>query len=104
MLQTIDFSNDVSYDETSPVNTDFWLKDGVVTISYRGSAITHASSQTIFTIPAGYRPSKDITAPFTKGGSAFGVLQVNTSGVCSVVFVSNASSTDRLVTDFSYVI
>lgn len=100
-----DFASQVVLAESDPANTDFWEKDGKVSIAYRGGAITHSLNQPIFTIPEAYRPRKNVLAPFVKGASAYGVLLITAStGVANVIAITSTASTDRLVCNLSYII
>lgn len=104
-LQSTDFSGSVTFNETNYANYAFRCSGKVVAISYRGQAKTHTGDNIIFTIPSPYRPPNNIYAPFTKGGSAFGVLEIaSTTGACRIVFISSTSSTDRLACNITYIL
>ena len=104
-LASQDFSGSVTFNEGSPANYMFRRSGKTIVISFRGQSKTHTGDNVIFTIPSGYRPANNVYAPFTKGGSAYGVLEIAAStGACRIVFISSTTSTDRLVCNITYML
>lgn len=74
---------------TCPTSVVQYRRDGVGNVVLQGQAETGTTGTTIFTLPVGYRPSKQQSFPVNASG-AFGVVTIFTSG--NVTFMSGTAT------------
>lgn len=98
-----DFSSQVTF-HVSVANVQFYRLGNICVISYQSASQAHSKGEQLFTLPSGYRPSKQVFAPFTVYGTSFGLLQILTSGVASVGEISNDPATGRIYCNICYFI
>ena len=99
----VNFTSQVSLVGTVGNSTQFYKKDNVVYINYQGATGTHAANDTLFTLPAGYRPLNNLSAPFTLNGAAYGSVSIGAStGICKINFISNSSMDGRIYFNLAY--
>ena len=98
-----DFTSKVTFSETSRGVCYFIRVGKIVYVYYCGRSTTHTSSTVLATIPAGYRPSYQASAPFIKGNNAYGFLTFNDNGSkMTVNQISSTSATGRIYANFTY--
>lgn len=95
-LGKVEATSQISFTEDVSGNTKFYTKVGVLYIFYQGESKTHASGDTLFTLPAGLRPSNLTYIPFVINNSGYGNVSITTAGVCSVAQIANGSTAGRI--------
>lgn len=81
----------------TPADYHCVVSAGICSFSYRGPAIAHSDSTQIGTLPVGARPTSAVYCPFVKmGGGAVGCIRIQTTGVITVLLITDTSSTGRL--------
>lgn len=86
-------------------NTRIHLKGNVVYVYYQGESKTHAANDVLFTLPAGYRPSGLIYAPFVINNTGYGNIAVDdVTGNVFINQVANGGTAGRVYAMFSFCI
>ena len=98
-----DFASKVTF-HVSAANVQFYRIGNVCIISYQSASQAHSKGEQLFTLPSGYRPSKQVFAPCTVYATSFGVVQILTSGVASLGEISNDPATGRIYCNICYFI
>lgn len=102
-VQLVDFTSSVSFNESSRGTCKFYKVGKIVYVQYQGQATTHNVNATLATIPASYRPSYQVVAPFTKNANAYGFISIASSnGVMSVGAISSTTASGRIYANFFY--
>ena len=86
----------------SGTNTHIFLKNHNVIVFFQGENKTHAVGDVLFTFNSGYRPAYTLVVPFTSSSTAYGGLQVNSAGVASILYITNGTSSGRILAYFSF--
>ena len=101
-----DISNLITFENDEQAYGQFKKIGNMVMITYQGSAKTHTANKTLFTLPSGYRPSgsSSVFVPFVKNNNAYGIIEINTSGVCKVNQISSTTASGRIYFVVTYVV
>ena len=87
----------------APADYHCVVSAGICSFSYRGPAIAHSDSTQIGTLPVGARPTSAVYCSFVKmGGGAVGCIRIQTTGVITVLLITDTSSTGRLYFNCSF--
>ena len=97
-----DITSQITFTETV-ATVKFYKVGKVINVQYQGESKAHTVGSTLATIPAQYRPSYQVVAPFIKNSNAYGWLSIN-SGNLGVSAISSTSAQGRIYANFSYFI
>lgn len=101
--QFVDFTSSVSFNENSLGTCKFYKVGKIVYVQYQGQSTTHSGGATLATVPASYKPSYQVVAPFTKNANAYGYLSISSStGALTVGAISSTSASGRIYANFTY--
>lgn len=98
-----DFASKVTF-YVSVTNVQFYRLGNICVISYQSVSQQHSKGEVLFTLPSGYRPSKQVYAACTVYGTSFGVVQILPNGDCQLNEISNDPATGRIYCNISYFI
>ena len=93
-----DFKSSITFESDEEAYGYFRKIGNMISITYQGSVKTHDANKTLFTLPSGYRPTgtSSVFVPFIKNANAYGIVEINTSGVCKVNQISSTSASGRI--------
>lgn len=99
----VNFTLSVNFVGTVGGGTKFYKKNDVVYLNYQGATGTHSTNDTLFTLPAEYRPIGNLNCPFILNNTAYGSISINvTTGVCSINFISSTTANGRIYFNLAY--
>lgn len=99
----VNFTSSVNFVGTIGGGTKFYKKNEVVYLNYQGATGTHSANDTLFTLPAEYRPIGGLNCPFILNDTAYGSVSINaTTGVCSINFISSTTANGRIYFNLAY--
>ena len=99
----VNFTSQVTFVGSVGGATKFYKKNEVVYLNYQGATGTHSTNDTLFTLPAEYRPLGNLNCPFILNNTAYGSIGINaTTGVCSINFISSTTVNGRIYFNLAY--
>ena len=96
-LSRTDIKSQVTFDETiTGTNTQVYVKMGVLYIYYQGENKTHNANDTLFTLPAAYKPTNMTYCTFNINDVAYGEVGIENTGKCFINHISTAGASGRV--------
>lgn len=103
LLNAVDITSNISYNETVGTWTKVTVKAGVVYINFQGEAKARSANDILMTIPAGYHPKNVVACPFTYANqNVYGTVSINTNGQVVVRSINDSTTSGRLIFNLSY--
>ena len=99
-----DFQNKVTFNETIGSFNSFKRNGKIISITFQGQNKAHNLQDLLFILPAGYRPTSTIVAPFTGYGTVYGNIQIGAGGDCMVTQINSTSISARLIFNLSFIL
>lgn len=96
-LSRTDIKSQVTFNETiTGTNTQVYVKMGVLYIYYQGENKTHNANDTLFTLPAAYKPTNMTYCTFNINDVAYGEVGIENTGKCFINHISTAGASGRV--------
>ena len=79
-------------------NISFTKFQNLIIINYQGKNVAHSQNETLFTLPAGYRPNTFKIVGFVyQNSGAYGSAIISPNGVCTVGSVTDTTQVGRII-------